>query len=529
MLRYFSPRAALTAAFATTLCLSVASATAQDIPKFSIKHFKVEGNSLLRQEAIDAAVTPFLGPERDFGHVQQALEALENAYRQAGFNTVSVILPEQVLEQGEVQFRVIEAKIRKVEVDGNQHFDDANIRNSLPAVREGEIPRLAQISPSLRVANENPFKKLNLQFRPGESAEEIDARIAVTDQRPWRVGLTLDNTGTPQTGRNRIGVSFQHGNLFNRDQILTLQYQTSPEKASQVNVYGIAYRIPLYELGDVIDIYAAKSDVDAGSIAAGPFNLAITGKGSSMGMRYTRKLQRQGDYDHELVLGIDQKQFENSVVAAGQQLGSDVGIRPVSLQYAGRIAQEGRELGFNLTYSRNLGGAPDGAQTNVTATRQGAKRDYQVLRGGLTFSQALAGDWQWRLVTTAQWANSPQVPGEQFGIGGASSVRGFLEREIAGDRGIQGNLELYTPNLCGKYLAGQACRVVGFYDIGSLSRENPQPGEIASEKVSSAGIGVRWTLSSNIAAQLDYAYVLDGSEAQPAGNKRFHGRIGVFF
>ncbi len=526
---YSPSRSAWTAAFAATLCLSVASVNAQEITKFPIKQFKVEGNSLLQQNAIDAAVQPFLGADRDFGHVQQALEALENAYRQAGFTAVSVILPEQVLEQGEVQLQVVEAKIRKVEVEANQHFDSENIRRSLPDVREGQVPRLEDISPSLRVANENPFKKINLQFRPGERSEEIDARIAVTDQAPWRFGLSLDNTGTPQTGRNRIGVSFQHGNLFNRDHILTLQYQTSPEKLREVSVYGVAYRIPLYELGDVIDIYAAKSDVDAGSINAGPFSMAITGKGSSTGMRYTRKLRRFGDYDHELVLGIDQKQFENSIVAAGQQLGSDVGIRPISLQYAGRVAQEGREFGFNITYSRNLGGAPDGSQAEITASRLGAKRDYQVLRGGLSFSQALAGDWQWRLVTTAQWANSPQVPGEQFGIGGATSVRGFLEREIAGDRGIQGNLELYTPNLCGKHLAGQACRLVGFYDMGRISREQIQPGEVANENIASAGIGLRWTLSSNIAAQFDYAQVVQGSETQPAGNKRLHGRIGIFF
>lgn len=529
MLRYFASRAALTAVFATSFSLAALSAGAQEIPKFPIKQFKVEGNSLLRQAVVDAAVRPFVGPARDFGDVQQALEALENAYRQAGYNSVSVLLPEQVLESGEVQLQVIEARIHKVEVEGQQHFDQDNIRRSLPAVREGEIPRLDRISASLRVANENPFKKVNLQFRPGERNEDIDARVTVTDEKPWRLGISYDNTGTPQTGKNRVGVSLQHGNVFNRDQILTLQYQTSPEKTSQVNVYGLAYRIPLYAQGDVIDIYAAKSDVNAGTIAAGPFSLAITGKGSSTGVRYTKKLRRLGDYDHELMVGVDQKEFQNSISAEGQELGNDVGIRPISLQYAGRHTQEGREIGFNLAYSRNLGGAPDGEQAAITASRLGAKRNYQVLRGGVSFSQALAGDWQWRLITTAQWANTPLVPGEQFGVGGASSVRGFMEREISGDRGVQGNLELYTPNLCSKHLAGQSCRALAFYDFGSLSREKPQPGEDASQKVSSAGIGLRWTLGNDIAAQLDYAHVLQGAAGQEAGDKRFHGRIGVFF
>ena len=35
---------------------------------------------------------------------------------------------------------------------------------------------------------------------------------------------------------------------------------------------------------------------------------------------------------------------------------------------------------------------------------------------------------------------------EQFGIGGMESVRGFLERQFAGDRGYSGSLELYSPD-----------------------------------------------------------------------------------
>ena len=39
----------------------------------------------------------------------------------------------------------------------------------------------------------------------------------MADQRPYRFSLSLDNTGTPQTGNNRVGVGFQYANLFNRD------------------------------------------------------------------------------------------------------------------------------------------------------------------------------------------------------------------------------------------------------------------------------------------------------------------------
>jgi hemolysin activation/secretion protein len=69
-----------------------------------------------------------------------ALEALEAAYRERGYNVVTVELPEQELNGGVVQLRVVETKIGRVSVKNNQYFDEANIRRSLPALQEGSRP-----------------------------------------------------------------------------------------------------------------------------------------------------------------------------------------------------------------------------------------------------------------------------------------------------------------------------------------------------------------------------------------------------
>lgn len=64
------------------------------IDHFEITRFEVEGNTLLAAPAVDQLLAPFAGKNRDFGDVQHALEALEAAYRQRGFNVVQVVLPE---------------------------------------------------------------------------------------------------------------------------------------------------------------------------------------------------------------------------------------------------------------------------------------------------------------------------------------------------------------------------------------------------------------------------------------------------
>ena len=511
-----------------SVLLFAGSVASQEIPRFDIRAFRVEGNKLLPQQTVEAILAPYIGTQKDFGDVQGAVEALEQVYKDRGYNTVSVLLPEQALEGGgEVLLQVIEGRIRTVKVEGHEFFDHANIRASLPALKEGEVPIMDDLSASLRVANEHPMKKLSVRLVPGDKEDDLDAIVAVTDEKPWRVGATLDNTGTTQTGPHRLGLTWQHGNLFDRDHQLSLQYMTSPEKLGDVKIYAASYRIPLYALGDSIDLFTTYSDVNVGTILAGTLPLAVTGKGATFGGRYNWNLKRHEDYEHQMVFGLDEKAFKNSVLASGLQLGNDVTLRPLSVAYNGRWMLPGSETGFFVSLARNLPGGNNADQDAISRARANAPADFQVLRGGVNLSRAFAADWQWRVNLSGQWANSPLVPGEQFGVGGNASVRGFEERELSNDKGFQGNLEVYTPELC--MSVGANCRVVGFYDFGALSRNQPLPGESASEHVASAGFGVRYVLGKRMTFQADYAQVVDQGANLNRGAWKLHARIGFSF
>jgi len=114
--------------------------------RFDIDGFKIEGNTLLKPDEIEAVLKPFTGKQRELGDVQRAIEALRQRYRSGGFGVVWVVAPEQDLDRGVVTLRVIEARIGKVTIQGNRFFDDANIRASLPTLREGISPRAGDIS-----------------------------------------------------------------------------------------------------------------------------------------------------------------------------------------------------------------------------------------------------------------------------------------------------------------------------------------------------------------------------------------------
>lgn len=498
--------------------------------RFDIARFDITGNTLLPAQEIDKLLAPYTGKQRDFGHVQMALEALEAQYHKLGYNVVQVALPEQELNQGVVRLQVVETKIGRVIVEGNSTFDQANIRQSMPGLVEGQAPNIGDVSSSLKLANENPAKKTTLQLQSGERDDEIDAILKVADGRPWRVAANLDNSGNDNTGKSQLTTQFQHANIGGRDHVLSLQYTTTLEKPSQVSVYGIGYHLPLYALGDSIDLFASYSDVDSGSVLAGIFSLQVSGRGSVFGGRYNQHLRRIGDYESRLTWGLDYKQFQNNVDMQGIQLGNDVTVHPFSAAYTGNLSAGNGELNFGVIAVRNIPGGEKGGSADFNRVRAGAPAGYSLVRYNAGYTHASSTDWQMRLNFSGQYTRDMLVPGEQFGVGGASTVRGFAERDVSNDVGQLVSAEIYTPNLCsGLQTVVAQCRALAFYDAAQVRRNDPLPGEVGRASIGSVGLGLRMSVENYMTLQMDYGHVIDAGSTQQKGDNRIHFRVGLTY
>lgn len=521
---------ALLATVSVAACAADADNTS---PHFDINRFDVRGNTLLSTQTVDQLVAPFVGKHRDFADVMGALEALEAAYHARGYQLVRVDLPEQELDHGTVVLNVVQTKIGNVVIEGNSHFDDANIRRSLPALHEGQTPDLKAVSKSLKLANENPAKKVTMRMKSGVEDDEVEATLAVVDESIWRTTVNLDNTGTPSTGRTRAGVVLQNANMFGLDHVMSLQYTTTLEEPSRVGVYGVGYHIPLYALGDSMDFYASYSDVNAGTVAAGILNLAVSGKGSMFGTRYNQNLPTRGNYESKVIYGIDYKIFKNNVQLDQWDIsfdsGADITVHPVSIGYQGDWTLESGSAGMGLTLLHNIPGGPRGNQRDFENARREANADYTILRFAGSLTKALPSEWLARAIINGQYTKDALIPGELLGGGGAASVRGFREREVASDYGAVGNFEVYTPPLCGN--GKWQCRTLAFYDHAYLKPNHTQPGDIRSISISSIGLGVRLQLGNDVNFQIDVGHVLHDSPltVTRSGDNRVHARLALSF
>ena len=474
------------------------------------------------------------GTERSLSELNQVAARVQNAYRDAGYGGVVAYIPEQEISGGSVVIRVVEGKLANVRVTGNVHFDTGNIRAGLPSLREGTTPVVRSIDRDIQLTNENPAKDVKVTLTPGARPGEIDADVAVTETRPLQFLLGYNNSGQETTGgKHRVSVGLQHSNLFGRDHVGTMQYQTSPENPDQVRIFSVGYRVPLYSQAASFDAFFAHSNVSIGTTftPAGP--LTFTGKGTVLGLRANRNLERIGEYDHRLTVGLDWRDYENECAvgafgpAACGSAGVSVTAMPVSVAYTGQKQGPRVAWGLHASLSANAGGS---SQATFEAARPGARKHYAVSRISGFREMALAAGFALNGRVDLQYSPHALISGEKFGLGGAGTVRGYTERELTGDYGLAARIEALAPAMAPG--AGVRLRPYLFVDHGRVSNHKGLPCRNTAEtrcSLTGAGIGTRVSIGANTSATLDIGRAFDDGVTTSSGDVRGHVSINFVF
>lgn len=497
----------------------------QVVLRFTVNQYVLEGASLLSKKEIDAVVAPYVGKDKDFSDVQRALEAVEDAYAKHGFSAVHVLLPEQELEKGTVRFRVVESRFGKVTVKDNHFVSEANALNAVPSVRSGGVPRSKLIARELKLANENPARQLNVVLKAGEKDDEVDANVIVTDSKPSTWGMSLDNSGSPETGRARLGFSYRNANVFNADHVAGIQYVTSPQYVDRVKVLGGSYKIPFYQYASSLEFFGGYSNVN--SLVGGLSN--FQGGGKLFSTRYSHALERIGVFDPSLSFGLDWRDFRRIELTNPPPtvLYNEIVVMPLSIAYAAQGKFEKSDINFNVSLAANLLKPSKGREADFAAYDRlnltQPKPGYKVLRYGASYSRLIGADWQFRTALNGQHSGDVLVQGEQMRLGGADGVRGFAEGSEGGDSAMRLNVEGYTPD----FGRGEIqTRALAFFDAGQAS-----PTNATKTTISALGIGLRANYSERVSLRIDLAKIVKAGTdpAQQAGKRRAHLSLNATF
>ncbi len=470
--------------------------------QFAINGFELTGDIPLTPEQTTRVLSPFIGPGATMTTLQQATSALEAELKARGFALHRVSLPAQEVG-AKVTLNIVKFVIGSVTLEGQSLYSEANIRASLPELREGQAPNFRRLAVQTAIANQSQGKQVQVSLKESTEADKIDVKLLVKESKPWNFSASLSNTGSDSTGRDRLSLVGGHANVFDLDHQFSGAYTTSPERMGDVRQLGLNYLIPWYQRGAVIGLSYTSSNV-VGDF--GTFN--STGAGQTLGINYNQHLAPDGGRRTYVTLALDEKRFNVSEVnGVADPLKSGRSSRPLSLGYTARVESDAAVWGYNAEVAINLTG---GSNNNLAAYQSEDARiqsaNWRALRGGANYLSSFASGWLWGVRGQFQYSADALITGEQFGLGGISSVRGTLERAIAGDSGLFTSIELTSPELV------PGLRALGFVDSGWLRNHNSDlnPNKPASDHLSSVGAGLRYA-SGAYGASLDWARVLAGS------------------
>lgn len=527
-----SSRCASTASFALLGMLAFSFAALSAPLMVEVSGFEVVGNSLISAEKVQELLQPYTG-QQSVESITAATQALQSLYLQAGYAGVVTSLPVQTLSGGKVRIDVLEGRLDQIVVQGNDRFSIQNVKAGLPSLSVGTTPNLLNLDTHTLMVNENPAKSVRVVFQPGLRTGQLDALVVIEEQNPVQWLATADNTGNSSSGRYRASLMFQNANVFDLDHVLNVRLNTSFTDPANSMATGLSYRVPLYSQYASVELLASYSNVKNRTTATAAGDLSFAGKGQAVGARYAWYLPRAGTSKQKIIAGIDWRQYRNdcSIGVFGSQgcgpAAASVEVHPVTMAYQ---AFAPGDYSANVQFSSNVfaGGALGQAQ-NFEASRQGAPARYWVLSGNYQLARAVGNQstLSWR--ANAQHSPHALISAEQFGIGGAATVRGYQERELVGDRGAATSVEWSTSlpmPFQGNVASGTSPQLLStaFFDAGVVSNHLGAVCKSGKTTCAIAGLGVGLTLSQDRrwSIKVDVARALKAATTTQSGDYRLH-------
>ena len=472
-----------------------------------IKEYRVEGATRLPRRDVERAVYRYLGPGRSDQDVEAARAALEKAYRDNGFQTVSVQVPRQQVADGVIVMQVTETTVGRLRIKNAHYFLPSDIKRQAPSLREGTVLDFNAVQQDIVALNHNPDLQVTPSLRAGAEPGSVDVDLDVKDSRPLHGSLELNNRYSSDTSPLRLNGAVRYDNLWQLYHSAGASFQVAPEDISEVKVLSGFYTARFSQIPELsLTFQGTKQDSNVSTLGSSD----VAGRGEYFGPHITWALPNGKDFYHSVNLGIDYKHFENNVTAAGEVTATPITYYPFCVGYGGSWIKKGAVTEFNAALNMHFRGMGDDP-VQFDNNRCYARSDYIYLRGDLSHTHDLPGGVQVFGKIQGQISDQALISNEEFSAGGLNTVRGYLESAAMGDNALVGSVELRSPSF-GPLLRMHVneWRVYLFADGGALSKRDTLADEVSNYSLASWGVGSRMKVNEHFNGSFDLGLPLIG-------------------
>ena len=425
------------------------------------------------------------------------IKRMQDAVVARGLVTTRVLAEPQDMSRGTLVFTVIPGRIRAIRFApaANDGLGQrGNAWTALPA-RPGDLLNLRDIEQGLENFKRVPTAEADIQIEaattdgtqlglPGQSDLVISYRQAL----PFRVSLSLDDSGSKATGQYQGGVTLSYDNALTLNDLfyVSLNHNLGASGERGTQGHTAHYSLPF---GDWL-LGATASDSRYHQAVAGASQTYVyAGESSNLDVKLSRLVYRDASRKTTVGLRAFRRSSSNFIDDTEIEVQHRVvGGFEASVNHREFIGDATVDLG--LAHKRGTGDfgslpAPEEAFGEGTSRLRITTADLAVNAPFKALGQA----FRYTGTLRTQYNQTALTPQDRFAIGGRYTVRGFDgESSLSAERGLLLRNELSAP------LGSSGQETYVGLDYGRVG--GPTSAYLAGKSLTGAVIGLRGAVRS---------------------------------
>jgi hemolysin activation/secretion protein len=488
---------------------------------FKLNQIIVDGNTVYKKGELQTIAKPYLSRVVSLADIETIVQEITKKYRNDGYIISRALLPPQSIKNGIVRIQVLEGFVSQVEVKSDPGFAAPMVKTYGDQVLASKPLTIQTLERYLLLTNDMPGVNARGILTPSKNVPGAADLVLATEQKRASGFVSYDNYGSRYLGPERFSAGADIYSIFTPGDATSVRGTVTKDPRELFSL-ALSHSLLLGSDGMRLTLGSSISNTAPGFLLA---PVEVRGRSEYLFADVSYPVIRSRPKN--LLVHASFNYLNSRTNFSGRPLYNDrVRYLKAGATFSMLDSWKGVNLvGFDLVQGLNAMGVSNSDQlvNRQLLSRPDGRTDFTKLEANMSRLQSMSilsalsptnstlasvsSQFSALLAFTGQYAFTPLLSAQQFGIGGSDYGRGYSPSEILGDRGVAGKFELrWNPNSQQALLRNT--QFYGFYDAGAIWNITTAGGQVDKASLSSTGAGVRFQFLKNLSGDLFIAQPL---------------------
>lgn len=393
-------------------------------------------NDLISKDKENELILPYINACLSASQIIDFTNKITNYLVDEGFVTSRAEILQQNLNDGVLQVEIIQSYLEKIIFDEDDFADKMRKFVVFGFYKKGDLLNIKEIENAIDQVNRLNSSNARIKILPGTEKNHSIILIETFSEKPLTLNLSYNNSGSEATGQMRENVAISYDNLFNLNDVLSIQRSSNDldEDRNNRGSSSISANLALFFKSYSLNLSYAKSEyfLYGGEVS----RFKSSGETSTKTIALERDFTKSKKLKISAGISLTNRYNRNFI----NDIKLDTSSRKASfatLHYAQSFFFKNATLFLKPSFSKTVN-IFDSQKDEIDLASNAAHSEFEIFRFYGNYQKSLNyfnRDFSYNLIVEAQQSSKRLFGIDQFAVGGFYSVRGFQNSSISGDSG----------------------------------------------------------------------------------------------